>query len=123
MTARNIARDRSPRRMIRLLRKKASPHRKYFFKAGMTLLTVFVVYSFLGSDFGFLNLLRLERRNSSLQNQKLELAAEIVDLEHRLKRLETDSLYIQEIARSRYGLAAKDEILIRIPEETEYQPE
>ncbi len=84
------------------------------------LLVLFVVYSFLGGEFGFLNLLRLERHNSSLQHQKRELTAEIVDLEYSLKRLESDSLYVQEIARSRYGLAAEDELLIRIPEEFEY---
>ena len=123
MTKRKPIQDRSPRRLIRLLRKKASPHRSYLLKAGAMLLVLFVVYSFLGGEFGFLNLMRLERHNSSLQHQKRELTAEIVNLEYSLKRLESDSLYVQGIARSRYGLAAEDELLIRIPEELEYQPE
>jgi len=84
------------------------------------LVVLFVVYNFLGGEFGFLNLMRLMRNNNDLQHQKRELTAEIVDLEYSLKRLESDPLYVQGIARSRYGLAAEDEFLILIPE---YKPQ
>ena len=121
MRIRRTLRDRSPRQLIRQLRKKASPHRSYFLRASAGIFVILLLYSFLGGEFGFLNLLRMERYNSRLNREKAELTAEIVDLEYRIKRLETDSLLVEKLARSRYGLAADDEVIIRIPDKPSSQ--
>jgi cell division protein FtsB len=81
------------------------------------------LYSFLGGEFGFLNLLRLERNRSLLEMEKRELTAEMVDLEIRHKRLLSDSLFIQKLAREKYGLARNGEVIIRLPEDISYRPE
>lgn len=116
-------RDRTPNRLIRRLRKKASPYRRYLIRLAVLLLVAFVSYSFLGGEYGFLNLMRMERQRSLLEEEKRQLTAEIVNLEQKLERLQTDTLYIQRLARENYGLARDDEVIIRIPENFSYQPE
>lgn len=125
MANRNLrkVRDRSSRKLIQRLRKRASPYRQYVIRAGFTLGIAFVLYSFLGGEFGFLNLLRMERYRSQLEKERLELTAEIVDLESRHERLMSDSLLIQKLAREKYGLAKEGEVIIRLPETVSYQPE
>jgi cell division protein FtsB len=81
------------------------------------------LYSFLGGEFGFLNMLRMERNRSLLEMERRELTAEIVDLEMRYKRLLSDSLVIQKLAREKYGFARDGEVIIRIPEDISYRPE
>ena len=122
MTNRRKVKDRSPQHLIQMLRKKASPHQNRFMRIAGTLLAALLLYSFLGGEFGFLNLLRMERMNAQLEKQKVGLTAEIVDLEYRMKRLESDSLLIEKIARSEYGLAAEDELIIRVSDDESYQP-
>jgi len=116
-------RDRTPNRLIRRLRKKASPYRRYLIRLAVFLLVAFVSYSFLGGEYGFLNLMRMERQRSLLEEEKRQLTAEIVNLEQKLERLQADTLYIQRLARENYGLAKDDEVIIRIPENFSYQPE
>jgi cell division protein FtsB len=115
--------DRSSRKLIQRLRKKASPYRQYVVRAGLTIIVVFVLYSFLGGEFGFLNLLRMERYRSQLEKERRELTAEIVDLESRHERLTSDSLLIQKLAREKYGLAREGEVIVRLPETVSYRPE
>jgi len=116
-------RDRSSRKLILRLRKKASPYRQYVIRVGLTVVVVFVLFSFLGGEFGFLNLLRMERYRSQLERERRELTAEIVDLESRHERLISDSLLIQKLAREKYGLAREGEVIIRLPETVSYKPE
>ncbi len=115
-------RDHSSRNLISRLRRKASPYRQHLIRIGVFLATVVILYSFLGGEFGFLNLLRMERYRSGLHKEKRELTAELVDLEIRHNRLTSDSLYIQRLARERYGLARDGEVLIRVPEQLSYRP-
>jgi len=117
------ARDRSSRKLIERLRKTASPYRRYLIKVAVSVVVVFVLYGFLCGEYGFLNLLRMQRHKSRLEQEKRELIAEIVDMEIRLKRLESDSLYIQKLAREKYGLAREGEVIIRVPERIDYQSE
>jgi cell division protein FtsB len=115
--------DSSSRNLIQRLRKSASPHRQYLIRTGVFLIVVIGLYSFLGGEFGFLNLLRMERSRDRLEMEKRELTAEIVDLEIRCKRLLSDSLLIQKLAREKYGLARDGEVIIRVPEDISYRSE
>lgn len=92
-------------------------------RSGIVLLVAFISYSFLGGEFGFLNLLRMQRHKSQLEVEKRQLIAEIVDLEARLERIKSDSRYVEKLAREKYGLAKKGEVIIRIPEKLSYTSE
>lgn len=115
--------DSSSRNLIQRLRKSASPYRQYLIRTGVFMIVVISLYSFLGGEFGFLNLLRLERNRSRLEMERRELTVEIVDLETRHNRLLSDSLFIQKLAREKYGLARDGEVIIRVPEDISYRPE
>ncbi len=115
--------DSSSRNLIQRLRKGASPYRQYLIRTGVFMIVVISLYSFLGGEFGFLNLLRMERNRSLLEMEKRELTAEIVDLEIRHNRLLSDSLFIQKLAREKYGLARDGEVIIRVPEDISYRSE
>jgi len=65
----------------------------------------------------------MERNRSWLEMEKRQLTAEIVDLEIRYNRLLSDSLFIQKLAREKYGLARDGEVIIRVPEDISYRPE
>jgi cell division protein FtsB len=125
MTAQRLKRifvDNSPRNLISRLRKKTSTHRGYLLRLSLLSAAMFLLYSFFGGDYGYVSLLRLQRQQSRLLAEKRQLIAEIADLEYRLRRIETDSLYIQKIARDRYGLARDDELIIRLPENLSPRP-
>lgn len=92
-------------------------------RGGIIFLVAFISYSFLGGEFGFLNLMRMQRHRNQLRVEKRQLIAEIVDLETRLKRIKSDSEYVEKLAREKYGLAKKGEVIIRIPEKPSYTPE
>ena len=115
-------RDHSSRNLITRLRRTASPYRQHLIRIAASLATVIILYSFLGGEFGFLSLLRMERHRSVLEKEKRELTAEMVDLEIRRDRLTTDSLYIQRLAREKYGFARDGEVIILVPEQAGYQP-
>lgn len=125
MTRRSLRKpkDRSPRRLINRIRKKASPHKQILIRTAILTVATFILYSFLGGEFGMLNLLRMQRKRSTLQMERRQLIAEIANLEDRYERAQTDTSYIEKIARERYGLVRDGEVVIRVPENLKYQPE
>ncbi len=125
MTRRSLRKpkDRSPRRLINRIRKKASPHKQILIRTAIFTLATFILYSFFGGEFGMLNLLRMQRKRATLQMEKRQLIAEIANLEDRYERAQTDTSYIERIARERYGLVRDGEVVIRVPENLKYQPE
>ncbi len=112
--------DQTSRNLLDRLRKRASPYKRGIIRIATFAITITVLYSFLGGEYGLLNLLRLERKKASLQEERRQLTAEICDLETRHERAQTDSLYIEKLARDRYGLAKKDETVVRIPDKPNY---
>jgi len=112
--------DRTSRNLIQRLRKRATPYKKGIIRTGMFVLVVTILYSFLGGSYGLLNLMRLDRKKSMLLEERRQLTAEICELESRSERAQSDSLYIQKLARDRYGLAKKDETIIRVPDKSNY---
>ena len=73
-----------------------------------------VLYFFLAGPMGAWNLVSLWRTEGALAQQRLELQAEIVELEVRRDKLETDTLYIERIARNEYHLAHPDDLIYEV---------
>jgi len=112
--------DRTSRNLIERLRRRASPHKKRIIRVVSTAVGLTIVYSFLGGEYGFLNLMRLDRNRTLLLEERRQLTAEICELESRSRRAQSDALYIERLARDRYGLAKKNETIIRIPDISKY---
>jgi cell division protein FtsB len=96
-----------------LERIKAKKRKKVLRKFLHLFLIVFVVYTYFGGNYGFLRILSLVNKKTELQKESKLLQAQIVDLELEKKKLNEDLFYIEKIARERYGMIKKDELVIK----------
>jgi cell division protein FtsB len=80
---------------------------------GAGAVAAYLVYTFALSDTGILRISALKRENETLRGQKIELAVRVNDLERRRKEQASDPLLEERVARERFHLVKKDEILYR----------
>lgn len=80
---------------------------------GAGAVVAYLVYTFALSDTGLLRIAALKRENESLRSKKIELAVRVNDLERRRKEQARDPLLEERVARERFHLVKKDEILYR----------
>lgn len=83
-----------------------------------TLLTVgfaaLMVYLAIASQMGLWRTVRLWQLRSDLADRRLDLAAEVVDLDIRRQLLESDTLYIEQVARTEYHFSRPGEIVYEL---------
>ena len=83
-----------------------------------TLLTVgfaaLMVYLAIASQMGLWRTVSLWQLRSDLADRRLDLAAEVVDLDIRRQLLESDTLYIEQVARTEYHFSRPDEIVYEL---------
>ena len=80
---------------------------------GAGAVAAYLVYTFVLSDTGILRIAALKRENETLAAKKIELAVRVNDLERRRKEQAHDPLLEERVARERFHLVKKDEILYR----------
>jgi cell division protein FtsB len=80
---------------------------------GAGAVAAYLVYTFVLSDTGILRIAALKRENETLATKKVELAVRVNDLERRRKEQARDPLLDERVARERFHLVKKDEILYR----------
>ena len=80
---------------------------------GAGAVVAYLVYTFILSDTGILRIAALKRENEALRSKKIELAVRVNDLERRRKEQARDPLLEERVARERFHLVKKDEILYR----------
>ena len=80
---------------------------------GAGAVVAYLVYTFVLSDTGILRIAALKRENETLRSKKIELAVRVNDLERRRKEQARDPLLEERVARERFHLVKKDEILYR----------
>jgi cell division protein FtsB len=76
-------------------------------------------YVFIGSDTGLLRIAALRHEIATLNEQKLELSTRVNDLERLRKEQARDPNLEERVARERFHLMKKDEILYRYDEPAE----
>ena len=74
-------------------------------------LAALLVYAFAAGPTGFMRLVGLYQEQNELRAEDRQLNAEIVRLENTRRGLESDTSYIEKIAREDYGLSRPDEII------------
>jgi cell division protein FtsB len=72
------------------------------------------VYSYVGGPHGLVRYQKLKNQERELNLQYRELAGQAVALEEEIWRLENDTLYIEKVARERFGWTHKGERIFRI---------
>jgi len=72
-------------------------------------MTIYVAYSYLGGSYGFYNLWKLNRKKSVLQTELAQLQARQDSLKNEIARLQSDTTYIEELARKKYHMGKPGE--------------
>ena len=73
----------------------------------------YLIYTFVFSDTGLLRIGALKRETENLKKQRLELAVQMNDLESRRKAQARDPLLEERVARERFHLVKKGEVIYR----------
>jgi cell division protein FtsB len=78
----------------------------------------YLLWSLIGSDTGLMRAAALKRETLALEKRKQELTARMTTLEQRRKDQARDPMLEERVARERFHLVKKDEIIYRY-EDTE----
>jgi cell division protein FtsB len=99
-------------RLLASVRRRARIRRlrRFLFWGG----ALFLTYVFIAGPFGFIQYQKLKARQQSLLMQSRQLTAEVCDLEQEIRRLQYDTLYIERVARERFGFARPTERVYKI---------
>jgi cell division protein FtsB len=82
---------------------------------------ILIGYLFVSTQIGLWRSWSLWRMRDNLDEQRLELAAQVVDLDTRKRLLLTDTLFIERVARSEYHLSRPDETIYELTTQPEPQ--
>jgi cell division protein FtsB len=104
-------RDRA-RKFLRLPPPEARRKHRGLWIAAALLLGL-LLWSFVGSDTGLIRAAALKRETQSLEKRKRELTARAEALEQRRKDQAKDPLLEERVARERFHMIKKDEIVYR----------
>lgn len=103
----------------RFLRRRPEERRKLrYVWMGLGLVAAYLAYSFLLSDTGALKITGLRRESEMLRDRKAVLTERVNDLERRRREQAKDPLLEERVARERFHLVKKGEIVYRYEEST-----
>jgi cell division protein FtsB len=101
----------------RFLRRRPEERRKArYVWIGLGVVGAWLAYLFLLSDTGLLRIAALRRENGELRTRQAVLSERVSDLERRRKEQAKDPLLEERVARERFHLVKKDEIVYRYEE-------
>jgi cell division protein FtsB len=101
----------------RFLRRRPEERRKLrVVWIGAGLVGVYLAYSFLLSDTGLLRIAALQRETQTLQERKELLTDRVDEMERRRRDQAKDPLLEERVARERFHLVKKGEIVYRYEE-------
>ena len=83
---------------------------------GWALVLAAMYFLFIGGQYTFLDLWRLDRELESEQAALESIREEVADLEQKADSLATDSVTLERLAREQYGLIREGERLYRFVE-------
>jgi cell division protein FtsB len=106
------------------IKKQSFPRKKILRRVLFLLLFSFIFYLYFAGDYGFFRLLSLkaQKENTILETKRLQ--AQNMDLQIEKEKLRDDLSYIEKVARERYGMAKKDELIYKFvqPQDTSSTP-
>ena len=73
-----------------------------------------LLYLFVAGNMGVLKMLNLWRSERGLMRRETRLAAQVLSLDTRRRMLESDTTYIEKIARTEYHMSRPGEIIYEI---------
>jgi len=79
-----------------------------------TAVSMAFLYFLVSGDLGIMRLMSLHEINDELKAEELAIAAQVVDLDTRKRLLETDTLFIEQVARSEFQLSRPGETVYEL---------
>ncbi len=79
-----------------------------------TLLSAVAIYFIVSGDLGLVRLFSLHHYHDQLRAEELALISQVVDLDTRHRLLESDTLFIEKIARTEYKMSRPGEIVYEV---------
>lgn len=106
------------------IRAKSFPPKKTLRHLLLLFFSFFVLYIYFAGDYGFLRLVSLQKQKESIILETKNLQATNLDLQMEKEKLRDDLSYIEKVARERYGMAKKDEVVYKFiqPQDTPSTP-
>ena len=105
--------------LVDKLKRKTAQKKKTIKKLLFLFLGVFLVYSFFAGPYGFLRIFSLLNEKKELKFEAKKLEAKILEMENRKERLESDSFYLEKVAREKLGMAREDEKVYKFVDTTQ----
>ena len=96
--------------------------RRRFVLAGVAILGGWLAWSFIGTESGLLRIHALREENQELGRRKVELAARAEEAERARKAAAKDPLLEERVARERFRLVKKGEVVYFYPEAPPSKP-
>jgi cell division protein FtsB len=106
------------------IKKQSFPRKKILRRVLFLLLFSFIFYLYFAGDYGFFRLLSLKAQKEDTILETKRLQAQNMDLQIEKEKLRDDFSYIEKVARERYGMAKKDEVIYKFiqPQDTSSTP-
>lgn len=98
---------------LKRLAQSDSIFRRRVFRIGCWSFALFFVYSVMSGNYGIPRIIRLKMEKEALIQDNRRQIIQLVDNEQIRDKLRYDMNYIEYIARSRYHMAAPNEIIYR----------
>ncbi len=102
------------RQLVTRLAEKERGFKRKTIRFIVYLAALYMAYLFCVGDYGLFRIQRLYRQREALEREYRGLVAEAVDYSSRLRRLNTDSQYLEWLARTRYGFSRPGEAIYHI---------
>tara|TARA_B100000131_G_C17666136_1_gene430343 strand:+ start:8 stop:304 length:297 start_codon:yes stop_codon:yes gene_type:complete len=97
--------------------KKKHSIKNHFFSAIFSIFVIIFLIYFIFKDFGLYQLIKLKNKKQNLTQQVISIKDNKNKITQEINKLTKDSLYIEKIAREKYSMVKKGEIIIPITKE------
>ena len=98
----------------KILQKQIDETQKKLVRASLGLIGAFMFLTFIFGDHGLLQLYKLKKEKTKIQNHIIDLREEKEELVLEIHRLENDLDYIEKIAREKYRMAKPGEKVFKV---------
>ena len=98
----------------KILQKQIDETQKKLVTVSLGLIGAFMVLTFIFGDHGILQLYKLKKEKTKIQNHIIELREEKEELVSEKHRLENDLDYIEKLAREKYRMAKPGEKVFKV---------
>jgi cell division protein FtsB len=105
--------DAPKKRFLRLPPTEKKRRKRRLLAWGAALLLGFLIYSFVGGESGLVRVRALKNETAQLEKRKILLAVEADRVERNRTGVAKDPLLEERVARERFHMVKKDEILYR----------